>query len=377
MLEAPRSSVTVNWSAAELAALLDAAVDAIVVIDESGRINAFNPAAEKMFGYSRADVIDQPVSMLMPEPYATEHQFYVERYIHSGQPHVIGRGRDVEGRRSSGESFPISLSIGEARSEGSRRFVGIIRDRTADKEIERSTRSLEARLTHVGRFHLLGEMASGIAHEINQPLSAITMYAEAAKRLMQRDPADLSALARTCDRVADQARRASEVIANLRSFLRKHEVHTEPVDVNSLINDVMKLIEADAHAEGIVVSVQLGEDVPRVNADCIQLQQVVMNLTRNAVDAMRYGLRKKKGIHIRTERADDGGASIEVLDSGHGVPKSLADSIFHPFVTTKQDGLGVGLAISRTIAESYGGTLTFSDNPEGGARFVVRLPSAW
>jgi two-component system, LuxR family, sensor kinase FixL len=377
MLEAPRKPASTNWSAAELRALLDAAVDAIVVIDESGRINAFNPAAERMFGYSAAEVVGQSVSMLMPEPYSSEHQTYVQRYIHSGQPHVIGRGRDVEGRRADGEIFPISLSVGEARESDSRRFVGIIRDLTHQKMVERNTRALEARLTHVGRFHLLGEMASGIAHEINQPLSAITTYAEAAKRLMQRDPPDMAALARACDRVAEQARRASEVITNLRSFLRKHDTQTKPVNINSLISDVMNLIEADAHAEGIAVMTKLGEDVPIVNVDCIQLQQVVMNLTRNAVDAMRYGLRKQKGIHITTERTNDGGAGIEVLDHGHGVPKSLANSIFHPFVTTKQDGLGVGLAISRTIVESYGGTLTNCDNPHGGARFIVRLPAGW
>lgn len=377
MLEAPDQPLAYNWSAAELKALLDAAVDAIVVIDEAGRVNAFNPAAEKMFGYRATEVIGKAVSMLMPEPYRFEHQTYVERYIFSGQAHVIGRGRDVEGRRASGEVFPIALSVGEAREGSSRRFVGIMRDQSGQKIAERNTRSLEARLTHLGRFHLLGEMASGIAHEINQPLSAITTYAEAAKRLMRRNPPDSEALEKICDRIAQQAHRASEVISNLRSFLRKHDVHTEAVDVNAMINDVMNLIEADAHAEGIEVATRPGENVPPVNADRIQLQEVVLNLTRNAVDAMRHGLRKQKGIHITTAVTEDGAASIEVLDHGHGVPKSLSSSIFHPFVTTKQDGLGVGLAISRTIVESYGGTLVFSDNPQGGARFIVRLPAAW
>ncbi len=376
MLQAPEALRAGHWSAAELGALLDAAVDAIVVMDDRGHVMAFNSAAERMFGYRAVDVVGQPVSMLMPEPYRSEHQDYVERYIRTSQARVIGRGREVEGRRENGELFPLHLSVGEARDGERRRFVGILRDQTAQRDSERNTRSLEARLTHVGRFHLLGEMAAGIAHEINQPLSAIVTYADVGKRLMQRDPLDSDALRKTCERIAEQARRASDVITNLRNFLRKHEIKSELVDVNDMLRDIMNLIEADAHGEGLAVAVQLADDVPKVNADRVQLQQVVLNLTRNAVDAMRDGLRRQKGITLRTARTGNGDASIEVEDHGHGVPRSLAGSIFHPFVTTKQEGLGVGLAISRTIVETYGGTLKFSDNPAGGARFVATLPAA-
>lgn len=375
MLQSPDESLPVQWSVAEFRALLNAAVDAIVVIDERGRISVFNPAAEKLFGYRASDVAGEPVTMLMPEPHRSEHEHYVQRYLQTGEARIIGTGREVEGRRANGDVFPIYLAVGEAVDGNRRHFVGIIRDLSSQRDAERNTRSLEARLTDVGRFNLMGEMASGIAHEINQPLSAIATYAEAAKRMVTREPIDVEALSRSCERIAEQARRAGQVIENLRKFISKQAVKTESVDVNELVANIMNLIEADARAEGITVNTRFGEHVPNVWADRIQLQQVLLNLTRNAVDAMRDGLRKRKGIVIATARAGPGRTSIEVIDHGHGVPAALAGSIFHPFVTTKREGLGVGLAVVRTIVESYGGTITCTANPPGGAVFSVSLPA--
>jgi two-component system, LuxR family, sensor kinase FixL len=374
MLQAPDDQLPVKWSVAELRALLDAAVDAIVVIDELGRINAFNPAAERLFGYDARGMIGQPVELLMPEPYRSEHAHYVQRYLETGEGKIICIGREAEGRRANGEVFPIYLSVGEARDGTRRRFVGIIRDLSAQKAAERNARSLEARLTNVDRHNLVGEMAAGIAHEINQPLSAIATYAEAAKRMMSRETVDMEALMRSCERISEQAHRASQVITNLRRFIRKQETRAESVEVNELIVHVMNLIEADAKAEGIAVTTVYGESIPKVRGDRIQLQQVVLNLTHNAVDAMRDGLRRQRGIRIETSRGEDGSARIAVIDHGHGVPTSLAESIFHPFVTTKAEGLGVGLAISRSIVEACGGSLRFRDNDAGGAIFEIALP---
>lgn len=363
--------------AAELQALLDAAVDAIVVIDERGRINTFNAAAERLFGYAEEAVLGEPVDMLMPEPHRSRHRAYMERYFNTGEPHIIGIGREVQARRANGELFPVSLSVGEARDHNGRRFVGIIRDLSKERAAEQRTRSLEARLAHVGRFNLMGEMAAGIAHEINQPLSAIATYAQAAKRIMQREQPDLRVLTEICAKIDEQALRAGQVIENIRKFIRKQDAKVAALDVNGVIADAMNLIEADAHAEGIRVATRYAEDLPPVRGDAVQLQQVLLNLTRNSVDAMRNGLakeRKERGILIGTEGADHGGVRISVTDHGSGVSPRLAEHIFHPFVTTKREGLGVGLAISRTIVQSYGGSLTYRDNPEGGAIFVVDLP---
>ena len=361
--------------AAEFQALLDAAVDAIVVIDERGVIVTFNRAAERMFGYAAADVLGKNVSMLMGEPHRAQHDGYVARYVATGEAHIIGKGREVEAHRANGEAFPVSLAVGEAVGDGKRRFVGIVRDLSAQRAAEQRARALELRLAHVGRFNLMGEMAAGIAHEINQPLSAIATYAQAGKRVVQRADVDIAMLADIFAKIDDQARRAGQVIDNLRRFIRKQEIETQSLDVNRVVDDVMSLIEADAHSEGIPVHVRAAGGLPRVRADAVQLQQVLLNLTRNSVDSMRGGPGKDRGIAIATERNERGGVRITVADHGHGVPAQLGDHIFHPFVTTKRDGLGVGLAISRTIVQSYDGTLTYSDNPAGGSIFCVELPA--
>jgi two-component system sensor kinase FixL len=361
----------------ELQALLDAAVDAIVVIDERGRINTFNAAAERLFGYSEEEAVGQPVEILMAEPHRSLHRGYIQRYFDTGEAHIIGIGREVQARRANGELFPVSLSVGEARDGNGRRFVGIIRDLSEKWAAEQRTRSLETRLAHVGRFNLMGEMAAGIAHEINQPLSAIATYAQAAKRIMQREQPDLKLLTEICAKVDEQALRAGQVVENIRKFIRTQDAKVAVLDVNAVIADALNLVEADAHAEGIRVATHYAEGLPPVRADAVQLQQVLLNLTRNSVDAMRDGLtkeRKERGIVIGTDGGEHGGVCISVTDHGLGVSPRLADHIFHPFVTTKRDGLGVGLAISRTIVQSYGGSLTYRDNPEGGAIFVVELP---
>ena len=359
---------------AELRALLDAAVDAIVMIDEQGRITTFNAAAERLFGRRAEEAIGQRVEMLMPEPHRSAHANYLRRYLDTGEKHIIGIGREALAVRANGETFPISLSVGAARGPNGRQFVAFIRDLSSQRVAEQRARALEARLSQVGRFNLMGEMAAGIAHEINQPLSAIATYAQAAKRVLERDRPEMHQVIDVCKKIDEQALRAGRVLENLRKFIRKQEILAEPIDVNRAVADVMNLIEADAHAEGIRVAATYATGLPAVRANAVQLQQVVLNLTRNAVDAMRDALGKDRGIAIATERGETGGVKINVADHGPGVSRQLGENIFHPFVTTKRDGLGVGLAISRTIVQSYRGSLSYRDNPEGGAIFVVELP---
>jgi two-component system, LuxR family, sensor kinase FixL len=362
-------------AAAELHALLDAAVDAIVVIDESGKITTFNKAAERLFGYGVGDVVGQDISILMGEPDRTQHAGHLARYRSTGEARIIGIGREVLARRANGEMFPIALSVGEAADANGRRFVGILRDLSNQRAAEQRTRALEVRLAQVDRFNLMGEMAAGIAHEINQPLSAIATYAQAAKRIMGHEQPNMATLGEICTKIDDQALRAGQVIENLRKFIRKQEIRTQSLDVGKVVRDVLNLIEADAHAEGIPVRVETAEGLPTVRADAVQLQQVLLNLTRNSVDAMRDGLGKDRGILIAALRSERGGVRITVADHGHGVSRQLGENIFHPFVTTKREGLGVGLAISRTIVQSYEGSLTYTDNPEGGAIFSIELPA--
>lgn len=358
---------------AELRALFAAAVDAIVVTDEKGKILAFSRSAEKLFGYCAADVIGKPVEMLMPEPHRTNHAEYMRRYLETGEARIIGIGRDVQAQRASGELFPITLSIGEALSDGRRRFVGTISDLTAKRAVEQRARSLETRLAHVGRVNVMGEMAAGIAHEINQPLSAIAMYAQASRRLLQNDPVDAKAVADICHKIEAQAHRAGQVMSNVRKFIRNQDLTSAELDVNLAIADVWNLVEADAHAEGIIAVVHYEPGLPTVRGDALQLQQVLLNLTRNSVDAMKDELPARGMLTVATSLGPDNGVRISVADTGPGVSGTMGENIFHPFVTTKGDGLGVGLSISRSIVQAYGGTLHYEDNPEGGAIFMIDL----
>ena len=361
-------------AAAELQALLNAAIAAVLIIDEQGLIVEFNPGAERLFGYDHDEVFGQSVNMLMPEPYRSSHDNYMMRYMSSGDARIIGKGRELQARKKSGEVFPVSLSVGEARYGDQCRFVGIMRDLSAERAAEQQRHELETRLAHVGRFSLMGEMAAGIAHEINQPLSAIATYSQAAKRMLEAGGSDQEVLVKALNGVAEQVHRAARVIENLRHFIRKQEVAKQTLDLNETIKGVMSLVEADAKRAGINVSVEYARRLPRIEGNEVQLQQVLLNLTRNAVDAMHDSLNKHKGIQIKTERNGDEEVRFSVSDRGPGVSSQLMEGIFHPFVSTKTDGLGVGLAISQTIVQTHAGQLTYANNPEGGAMFFVSLP---
>jgi two-component system sensor kinase FixL len=358
----------------EFAALMEAAVDAIVVIEADGTIVAFSRAAEAMFDYPAAVMIGQPVNLLMPEPYRSEHASYVERYQRTGEARIMGVGRQIKARRKSGEIFPVWLSVGESRTDAGQRFVGIIRDLTEQRRAEIERHALEIRLAHVARLSLLGEMAAGIAHEINQPLTAITNYSQAARNLLERGETDKETLRTACAGIADQVERAGEVIRNLRKFVRMREIEKERLSLEQIIDGVMVLIQADASHAGIQVETHLVDGLPAILGNAVQLQQVLLNLTRNAVDAMRGTVGRPRQMEIRTARAGPGLLEIRVSDRGPGISSRLEEAIFNPFFTTKKEGLGVGLAISRSIVEAHGGTLGFENRTGGGTCFVVTLP---
>ena len=351
-------------------ALMDAAADGIVVIDRDGTVLDFNSAAQRMFGFAPGQIVGQNVALLMPEPDRSRHDGYIARYLRTGEARIIGIGREVTGQRADGATFPMQLSVGSA--EGL--FIGIVRDLSAQKAAEEENQRLKDRLVEVDRLSLMGELAAGLAHEINQPLGAIATCAQAGERIVSDEEIDAEALRETCRVIAEQALRAGRIIHNLRNFVGNRQVVEDEVDFNRAIQDVLNLVEADATAAGIAVHTEYEPDLPPIAGDAIRLQQVLLNLTRNAVDAMRDGARKEEGIQIRTQRAGRRSVGVEVVDHGHGYPRELADEMFQPFVTTKPGGLGVGLAVSRRIVRTYGGELYYRSNPGGGSIFGFSLP---
>jgi two-component system sensor kinase FixL len=367
-------------------ALLDAAVDAIILIDPQGRITRFNLAAEKMFGYAEHEVAGHNVSMLMPEPYKSQHDGYLHRYFHTGERRIIGIGREVTAQRKDGSTFPIDLSVGEfltaGQSDERRRaddrgaehgFVGIIRDLTERKAQTREAETLRTRLTHVGRIGTLGEMVSGIAHEVNQPLTAISNYASACRRMAQAGTIGGEELTVTLEKIGAQAERAGQVIRGLRALVRRREEVRQTLDVNRLIRDVSKLVDFEIRQSGYGLLMNLHEPLPAASGDPVQIQQVILNLIRNALDAMLEGARGDV-IEIDTA-AVDGAVEIRVRDSGPGLSPAALERLFEPFFTTKPQGIGLGLSICKSIITAHGGQLTAEAAPGGGAQFRVRLPA--
>lgn len=363
---------------ANFRALLQAAVDAIIVIDGAGSILQFNPAAERIFGFGQAEVLGRNVSMLMPTHYAGAHDGYMAHYHATGERRIIGIGREVEARRRDGTVFPIDLAVGQVDLPGAANYVGIIRDISARKTTEQEMRDLQERLARVGRFSTMGEMAAGLAHEINQPLAAINTYAQTASRMISAGSSyDIQDMEHICRQVSEQARRAGEVIRRLRGFLRTEGDGRQRLHCNALIGEVMFLAELDAREHAVPLALALADDLPPVHGNAVEIQQVMLNLIRNAVDAMSEQPDRPGGVIIATARHVDGGVEFSVTDHGPGVAEDIARQIFHPFVTSKHNGLGVGLSISRTIIQAHGGKLSFVPNPAGGAIFSFHLPEAF
>lgn len=481
--------------------LIRAAVDGVILIDQRGLIEVFNPAAERIFGYAAADVRGHNVKVLMPPEYAERHDHYLEQYHRTGVRHIIGIGREVMGRRRNGEVFPMDLAVGEVASSEGRKYVGFVRDLTQRKRMEDIIRAREdelrevvdnvpigiftaelpgliqagnpalrrllqyeaselagmsfvhllsgddyrqltsmitdltqgagservaelrmcrrdgvlldvslhiglvarpdhtplivgmvidrtekvrseevarharEHLAHVGRLTTLGEMASAIAHEINQPLTAIANHAQAARRLLAMPEVDVATLQEACTQIAEQALRAGQVVRRIRAFVTKRESHKELADPNDIVRSVLELAAGDAREARVRVERRLVTPSPTVLVDSVQLQQVCLNLIRNAIDAMRETPREERLIEIES-RVQDGQLLVSFDDCGPGIAELARDRLFHPFFTTKPEGMGMGLSISQSIVAAHGGTLKYETSRLGGARFVIALPIA-
>ncbi len=487
----------------QLGALLDAAVDGMILIDPTGRVTRFNLAAERMFGYAEAEVLGRNVSMLMPKPYREEHDQYLRRYLCTAQPHIIGIGREVTAQRHDGSIFPIHLSVGEFGHGSEQGFVGILHDITERKRREDELRNsnaelllmfqsapiaiqifavdgvlldantafeklfgytaeelrgrnydamiddlvieeyreilrsasaaiyqsgdsfhldlrfrardgrmfhgkvyvgavrdtghqirllisqiidlsavdaaeheaeeLRARLAHVSRLGTLGEMASGIAHEVNQPLTAIANYASALKRLLLTDRAEPAELAATLAKISVQAERAGQIIQGLRKLTRRRDTEHAELNCNALIREVSRLIELELRFSNHELLLRLDPSDPKISGDGVQFQQVILNLIRNSLEAMQDTV-QGKAVIVTTLAQADNFVEVVVTDTGPGLPIEVAERLFEPFFTTKPQGMGLGLSICRSIVSALGGQLHYRQGSAGGAEFVLRLP---
>ena len=362
---------------AENLALLDTAVDAIIVIDEAGRIETFNPAASRLFGYRADEVIGEPVNMLMPEPHRTRHDAYMQRYMTTGEKRIIGIGRELEAEDRLGRRIPIYLAVSEIRLQGQRRFTGIIRDLSDQRAAREALAEQREKLAHVGRLSTMGEMTASIAHEINQPLTAISMYAQSSLKLIQRGDPDLNKLAAALEKLNTQSLRAGAIIERIQRFAKAQDSQRQLLELNALLKELVKLAEGDARIHDVEITFDLADGLPPVYCDPIQIQQVALNLIRNAIDAMRDQPSPDGGNAMVIMSRPLGGDRVEVAvsDQGPGVAEEQRNLLFKPFHTTKKDGMGMGLSICRTIIAEHGGELGYRDNDGGGATFYFTLPA--
>lgn len=356
-------------------ALMKAAVDAIIIIDEKGLMVRFNPAAEKMFGYREADMIGRNVSVLMPEPYRSGHDGYIGNYLATGERHVIGRGREVDGLRSNGEIFPMQLSVGEiVEPNAPGRFVGMVRDLSEFRATQEQVRNLEEQLLHADRLVILGELTAGIAHEINQPLTAIAAYADAGCSMIERNEnTPVKDVYSICERISEQSRRAAEVVQRLRKLVRSGTVTKSPHDINHLIENVLLLFEYEIKKSNIFLQFKPMTPLQLMYLDEVQIQQIMVNLVKNSIDALTGSGTSDGRIVIEAARQGPE-IVITVTDNGPGVPEALREKLFEAFFTTKPKGVGLGLSICKSIAAAHGGNLHYSPGEAGGSRFSLFLP---
>jgi len=358
-----------------LRSILDTVPDAMIVINGCGIMQFFSTAAERLFGYSEQEAIGKNVSELMPMPDRARHDGYLARYRSTGERHIIGIGRIVTGMRKDGTTFPMHLSIGEMQSEGVPYFTGFVRDLTEHQQTQARLQELQSELVHISRLSAMGEMASALAHELNQPLSAISNYMKGSRRLLA-DSADPNApkIESAMDRAAEQAHRAGQIIRRLRDFVSRGESEKRVESLSKLIEEAGALGLAGARDQNIQLRFNLNPDFDLVLVDRVQIQQVLVNLFRNALEAMALSPRREL-IVSNAEVADDM-IEVSVSDTGSGFQDDVRANLFQTFFTTKETGMGVGLSISRSIIEAHGGRMWADNNAAGGAIFRFTLPAA-
>jgi two-component system sensor kinase FixL len=355
----------------ELETLLNTVLDAAIVIEDDGRIRSINPAARRQFGYEPEEVLGKNISMLMPDPYRSRHDEYLARYLTTGERRIIGTDRVVVGARKDGTTFPMKLAVGEMVLNDARHFIGFVRDLTAMEETASRLQQSQDEVARLARYNELGELASTLAHELNQPLAAVANYVQGTQRLLAdaTDP-KLVQLRAAMQETSREALRAGAIIRHLREFVMQGSSDMQVSDIKTLVEEASVLALAGSRASGIRTYFELSV-TPPVMANGVQIQQVLLNLIRNAIEAMRESERKE--LTVRTSTVG-GQVIVEVLDTGPGLPPEVEARLFQPFVTSKPGGMGIGLSIARRIVEAHGGTIAVASRTGGGTVFTFALP---
>ena len=357
--------------------VVEAVPNGIVLVAGDGRIAMLNSAVEQAFGYPRDELLGQPIETLVPERYRAAHPRLRDSFTTAPRARAMGAGRELFGRRKDGSEFPVEVGLNPVETKEGPMVLAAIVDITERLKIEAERRQtdqhlqdLQSELIHVSRLSTMGQMASTLAHELNQPLTAVSSYLQGLKRLAQAE-LDPARAIDVIDRTVAQAARAGEVIRRLRDFVAKGETDRQPENLNDVVEEAVSLAMVGARQSGVILSLQFDPELPPVLIDKVQIQQVVLNLVRNAIEAMEGGERRELTIATRSGVF----AEITVTDTGPGIAPEVAARLFQPFTTTKKSGMGVGLSICREIVEAHGGRITTAANTPTGTVFRVTLPT--
>jgi len=375
-IERAQHDASLRQSNGRKAAILNSALDCIITIDQAGAITEFNPAAERTFGYLREAVLGKPLAeTIIPPALRDPHRQGLARYLATGEDVVLGRRIELVAMRADGSEFPVELAITRNPEDGSPSFTGFLRDITDRRKAEAQLGELRSDLAHMARVTSLGALTASIAHEVNQPLSGIITNASACLRMLAADPPNIGGAADTARRTLRDGDRAADIVRRLRQLFTKQDGALEAVDLNEAARDVIALSSGDLQRRRTVLQTAFAEDLPPIAGDRVQLQQVILNLLLNAADAMAGVEDRPRRLAVRTALDAGDRVRLTVQDAGVGFAPDTAARLFEAFYTTKAEGMGIGLSVSRSIIESHGGRLSAEPNPDGpGASFVIDLP---
>lgn len=367
-----RGDVAAAISEARLDSVFNTAVDGIIVINAKCQILAFNKACEKLFGFCASELLGENVTRIMPFDYAHAHDRYVQNYLDTGQKKIIGIGREVQGQHKDGTVFPVELSVGEASTPEGRQFIGILRDLRPRKQIEDRLQKAQAQLVHMTRLSALDEMGAAIAHELNQPLTAVMLYLQSVSRKAASDDSISPQILDVISKAVREAERASEIIQRMRQLVERKAPERTAIDVAELVAACLEMAELGSGEDSSVLASEVEDNLPPLMADPVQIRQILINLIRNAREAIADQENKKVTLSVRLGSE---GLEFRVKDNGPGVPAEVAEVLFRAFSGGKHKGVGLGLAISRSIAQNHGGDLRLEQTePGGGASFLLTLP---
>ena len=366
------SEISLRASEEKFRAVVESVPNAILLVDGQGKVTLTNPQAQALFGYAREELIGRPVERLIPEWHRSAHENHRQSDAADARMRVMGFARELYALHKDGSEVPVEVVLKPMRTVDASFVLASLVDLTERRQNERTAARQHDEIAHLSRVAMLGELSGSIAHEINQPLMGILSNAQAAQRFLARDDVNLDEVREILVDIVEDDKRAGEVIRRLRALLKKGKVQNKPLDINSVVDDVVRLTRNDLMNRDVAVSTELTPDLPPVFGDQIQLQQVLLNLLMNACEAME-AVSGTPQVHIRTRRTDGGGVEISVSDRGGGIPAGDLERIFEPFVTTKEHGIGLGLSICHTIIIAHGGRL-WAENIAGGAMFRCTLP---